>query len=198
ALSQYLVKLTSSGFYNGWRNRTKQFILKTNRKGGSLRTLKKIEKGFKNGILPSGNFFESLGVRYFGTVDGHDVVTLLKVLSNLKKIKGAKLLHIRTKKGNGFEPATNDMVTWHAPGKFDKARGLLTRETNREITFQQVFGDTLMDLAYRNNDIVAISPAMLTGSALIKMKERLPERVFDVGIAEQHAVTFAAGLAAAG
>ncbi|MFC7523094.1 1-deoxy-D-xylulose-5-phosphate synthase [Parapedobacter sp. GCM10030251] len=198
ALSQYLVQLTSSGFYNQWKSRTKQFILKTSHKGRSLKTLKKIEKVLKNGVLPSGNFFESLGVRYFGTIDGHDVTALVNVLSNLKKIKGAKLLHVRTVKGNGFEPATNDVVTWHAPGRFNKATGLLEQDAKRKVTFQQVFGETLLDLAQKNNHIVAITPAMLTGSALIKMKERLPERVFDVGIAEQHAVTFAAGLAASG
>jgi len=198
ALNQYLTQLTSSVKYNSWKNSAKSIIKKTSKQGRRLRLLKRLDKGLKNSILPTGNFFESLGIRYFGVIDGHDIKALTPILTNLKNIQGAKLLHIRTTKGKGYQPALRDAVRWHAPGQFNKATGLLAPSSQTIQSFQEVFGETLLDLAQQNTDIVAITPAMLSGSALTKMKAQLPERVFDVGIAEQHAVTFAAGLAAAG
>lgn len=199
ALSQYLLRLSSPCLSNKLENSVLETDQTATAHPDSLfQPLHKITEKLTNDISPSGEFFESLGIQYFGVVDGHDVTALVRVLSHLRHIKGAKILHIRTVKGYGFQPATHDAVSWHAPGRFDKATGLIAKNDRKMVTFQEVFGETLLDLAKSNNDIVAITPAMLTGSGLIKMQQELPERVFDVGIAEQHAVTFAAGLAASG
>jgi len=149
------------------------------------------------------NFFENLGISYTGVVDGHNLEELLLVLEKLKKQNGLKLVHIRTIKGKGYNVAENDQVTWHAPGTFNKVSGVINAKQVEEaqkppLKYQDVFGHTLTELAEKNEKIVGITPAMLSGSSLRIMKNRFPERVFDVGIAEQHAVTFAAGLAANG
>ncbi len=197
ALHNYLVQLSTSAGYNQFRTKVwystvrfkwlRRFVKRT------WTILKNLVKE-NNGIL-----FKGLGFRYFGPVDGHDVKMLLKTLENLKNIDGPKLLHIRTVKGKGYKPAELSQTEWHAPGKFDKTLG--TRITDRELQpplFQDVFGKTVAQLAEMNNDIVAITPAMLTGSSLGLMMQKFPERTFDVGIAEGHAVTFSAGLAVAG
>ncbi len=151
-------------------------------------------------LLKRSNLFEAMGLRYFGPVDGHDVNHLVKLLRDLQKIKGPKVLHCITKKGKGFKQAEADQTTWHAPGKYNKVTGELIHEKKSSPApkFQDVFGNTLLELAKDNKKIVGITPAMPTGCSLNIMMKEMPERCFDVGIAEQHAVTFSAGLAAKG
>ncbi len=154
----------------------------------------------KGSILKSSNLFESMNFMYFGPVDGNDVKELIKVLAEIKEIKGPKLLHIITTKGKGFEQAEKEQTRFHAPGRFDRKTGAQI-DQRKEIpfyTYQEVFGKTLIEIAEKDDKIVAITPAMPTGSFLIEMMQKMPNRVFDVGIAEQHAVTFAAGLAESG
>ncbi len=145
------------------------------------------------------NLFEAMNFRYFGPVDGHDVTSLVEAMAEIKNIPGPKLLHIITKKGKGFKKAEAEQTKYHAPGRFNRITGdIESVDGNSAVTYQEVFGKTLLELADSNNKIIGITPAMPTGSALNFMKDVYPERVFDVGIAEQHAVTFAAGLAAEG
>jgi len=154
----------------------------------------------KSSILKSSNMFESMNFRYFGPVDGNDVKKMVNVLTDIKEISGPKLLHIITTKGKGFPKAEKNQTKYHAPGKFDRKTGTpIAQESKvKHLTYQEVFGRTLLKIAEMNEKVVAITPAMPTGSSLIKMIEKMPERVFDVGIAEQHAVTFSAGLAISG
>lgn len=146
------------------------------------------------------NLFEAMNFKYFGPVDGHDVPSLVKVLSEIQNISGPKILHVITTKGKGFKKAEEDQTLYHAPGKFNRVTGELLKTKTEQLpaTYQEVYGSTLLELAENNEKIVAITPAMPTGSALTKMMEKFPNRVFDVGIAEQHAVTFSAGLATEG
>ena len=146
------------------------------------------------------NLFQAMNFNYFGPIDGHDVPSLVRVLSKIKNINGPKILHVITTKGKGFKKAEEEQTVYHAPGKFNRSTGELLVVDSEKLpdTYQEVFGKTLLELAENDNRIVAITPAMPTGSALTFMKEKFPERVFDVGIAEQHAVTFAAGLATQG
>jgi 1-deoxy-D-xylulose-5-phosphate synthase len=165
------------------------------------RIIQKIEIGLKTMLLKQSNLFEAFNFRYFGPVDGHDVIHLTKVLSDLKEIKGPKLLHVITMKGKGFPEAELNQTKFHAPGRFDKDTGEIINcecEIDKPPRFQNVFGETLVELAEKNEKIVGITPAMPTGCSLNIMMEKMPDRSFDVGIAEQHAVTFAAGLAAQG
>jgi len=152
----------------------------------------------KAAIFKSGTLFESLGFRYFGTIDGNDINQLLVTLTNLRSIKGPKLLHIITKKGKGYEPAEKDQIIWHAPGTFDKATGKRNGTGSVLSRYQDVFGETLLALAKENPSIIGITPAMPTGSSMNILMSKMPSRAFDVGIAEQHAVTFSAGLATKG
>lgn len=158
------------------------------------------DNAIKSSILKSINMFESMNFRYFGPVDGNDVKKMVNVLTDIKEISGPKLLHIITTKGKGFAKAEKDQTKYHAPGKFDRKTGTpIAQELKvKQLTYQDVFGRTLLKIAEMNEKVVAITPAMPTGSSLIKMIEKMPERVFDVGIAEQHAVTFSAGLAISG
>jgi 1-deoxy-D-xylulose-5-phosphate synthase len=153
-------------------------------------------------LLHSSNLFESLGFRYFGPIDGHDVVNLTRILNDLRKIPGPKLLHIHTVKGKGFAPAEENATKWHAaPGKFNTKTGEVYTEIPDKPEppkYQYVFGKTILELASKNGKIVGVTPAMPTGCSLNFMMEKMPERTFDVGIAEQHAVTFSAGMAANG
>jgi 1-deoxy-D-xylulose-5-phosphate synthase len=153
-------------------------------------------------LLSQSNFFESLNLRYFGPVDGHDIDHLITVLSDLKNIKGPKILHCVTVKGKGYAPAEKgNATTWHAPGKFDKITGEIHKkayEMPQAPKYQDVFGHTLVELAKQNDKIVGITPAMPSGSSMNIMMQEMPSRAFDVGIAEQHAVTFSAGLATQG
>ncbi|MBN1768505.1 MAG: 1-deoxy-D-xylulose-5-phosphate synthase, partial [Prolixibacteraceae bacterium] len=154
----------------------------------------------KSFFFKDSNLFEALNIRYFGPVDGHDVEHLVTLLEKLKKIQGPKILHIITKKGKGFQPAETNQTLFHAPGKFNKTTGKQVVSTNGDEPplYQEVFGETLLELARKNEKIVGITPAMLSGCSLNIMQSEMPHRVFDVGISEQHAVTFAAGLAQSG
>jgi len=201
ALKEYLLDITTSRTYNRFRDRMWKFLGKVRKHGPDARTFAaQLEKGMKTTILDKSNIFEGLNFRYFGPIDGHDILHLVGVLEAMKTIPGPKLLHCITVKGKGFKAAEKDKVTFHAPGKFDKQTGdIKTKKSNNQPdTYQEVFGKTLLSLAKKNSKIVAITPAMPTGSALTGMMEEMPERVFDVGIAEQHAVTFSAGLATQG
>ncbi len=199
-LSRYLVKITSSPKYN----RLKERVWRTT--GGDDKPLKarnfisKSLSALKSSLLSRSNLFESLGFRYFGPIDGHDVEQLVEVLSSLRKLNGPKLLHIVTKKGKGMKEAEQNPVTYHAPGKYDAETGLQlhTDNSHQPLKYQDVFGHTIIELAEQNDRIVGITPAMPTGCSLNLMMQQMPSRAFDVGIAEQHAVTFAAGLAAQG
>jgi 1-deoxy-D-xylulose-5-phosphate synthase len=193
-LADYLVGITTSERYN----RFKMKVWNMFPPGSSIHNaLKKTSNALKHGLLQQSNLFESFGFRYFGPVDGHDVVALVKVLRDLKRIGGPKLLHAITKKGKGYTPAELDQPTWHAPGKFDPDTGVRS-PGNGDDRWQDVFGETLVELARSDERVVGITPAMPTGSSLNLLMEAMPARAFDVGIAEGHAVTFAAGLAAAG
>ena len=160
--------------------------------------MRKTGNAIKQGLLQNSNLFESLNFRYFGPVDGHNLRELIRTLRALKEIGGPKLLHIKTKKGKGYAPAEADAATWHAPGRFDVATGQRVRSDYAAARYQDVFGQTLLDLARQDERIVGITPAMPSGCSLNIMMREMPERCFDVGIAEGHAVTFSAGLAAGG
>lgn len=202
ALQHYLTELTTGKYYNGLKAQVKKLLSQRGpQHTGPLERIWRLEKSIKGGLLQYSNFFEALNIRYFGPVDGHDLKKLISVLEKLKHIPGPKLLHCVTTKGKGFAPAMADKAKWHATGTFDKMTGIKSAgaaAAGQAVTFQEVFGNTLIELALENPRIVAVSPAMLSGSALTKMKTAMPERVFDVGITEQHAVTFSAGLAADG
>lgn len=201
-LNSYLLDITTSQTYNKVKNDVWRILGKMDRITPNTQKLfQKVENGIKNILLKQSNLFEAFNFRYFGPVDGHDVNHLVKVLSDLQKIPGPKLLHCITKKGKGFKQAELDQTYWHAPAKFDVETGeILQTEDNspKAPKFQDVFGHTLLELAKKNEKIVGITPAMPSGSSLNIMMKEMPERTFDVGIAEQHAVTFAGGLAAQG
>jgi 1-deoxy-D-xylulose-5-phosphate synthase len=202
ALKEYLLDITTSQAYNKFKTDVWNLLGKLNKIGPSTRSMvQKLENALKSALLKQSNLFESLGFRYFGPVDGHDVVYLTQVLNDLKNIPGPKLLHCVTVKGKGFTPAEENQTTWHAPGKFDKNTGerlVIKSDKPTPPRFQDVFGHTLVELAEANPKIVGITPAMPSGCSLNIMMEKMPDRSFDVGIAEQHAVTFAAGMAAEG
>ncbi|WP_461640113.1 1-deoxy-D-xylulose-5-phosphate synthase [Labilibaculum euxinus] len=201
-LNNYLLDITTSQTYNKVKNDVWRFLGKLNRLNPNTQKLfQKVEQGIKTILLKQSNIFEAFNFRYFGPVDGHDVNHLVKILSDLQKIPGPKLLHVITKKGKGFKLAEQNQTYWHAPGMFDKVTGeiLQPESTSPQAPkFQEIFGNTLVELAEMNNKIVGITPAMPTGSSLNIMMEKMPNRAFDVGIAEQHAVTFSGGLAAKG
>ena len=201
-LSEYLLDITTSQTYNKVKDDVWRFLGKINRINPNTQKLfQKVEHGIKTILLKQSNLFEALNFRYFGPVDGHNVNHMVKVLTDLQKIPGPKILHCITKKGKGFEPAEKNQTYWHAPAKFDASTGeILKKESNlpQVPKFQEVFGNTLVELAEQNDKIVGITPAMPTGSSLNIMMEKMPDRAFDVGIAEQHAVTFSGGLAAKG
>jgi 1-deoxy-D-xylulose-5-phosphate synthase len=199
ALKEYLLDITTSRTYNKFKDR----VWKMLGKFGKLdaRTLaKQLEAGFKSTILDRSNLFEGFNFRYFGPIDGHDILHLTKVLEDLKRIPGPKLLHCITVKGKGFIHAEENQTTFHAPGVFDKQTGKIldAASTDKIPLFQDVFGKTILELARNNDKIAGITPAMPTGSSLCIMMKEIPGRTFDVGIAEQHAVTFSAGLATQG
>ncbi|MFA5327761.1 MAG: 1-deoxy-D-xylulose-5-phosphate synthase [Prolixibacteraceae bacterium] len=201
-MSNYLLNISKSQAYNRLKRDVWEGLGKLNGFGPKARRLvQKTENAIKSMLLKQSNLFEGLGFRYFGPVDGHDVVYLTEVLQSLSHIPGPKLLHVITKKGKGFKQAELNQTEFHAPGKFDKVTGeMLDCECaiNKPPKFQNVFGHTIIELAEMNDRIVAITPAMPTGCSLNMMMEKMPHRTFDVGIAEQHAVTFSAGLAIQG
>jgi len=198
ALNEYLIDITTSKTYNKVKTDIWNILGKM---GPTQRAVQKLESALKSALLRHSNLFESLNFRYFGPVDGHDVVHLAKVLGDLKNIPGPKLLHVLTTKGKGLKYAEEDQTTFHAPGLFNKDTGeiiKITSDTPQPPRYQDVFGQTIVELGETNPKIVAITPAMISGSSLRPFFEKYPERSFDVGIAEQHAVTFSAGLAAQG
>lgn len=201
AMSQQLLRITSSNHYNTFKEKIWNFFTFNGRKRSALaRYLGRWGKTIKGQISDQSNMFSQLGFRYFGPIDGHDVVSLVKVLSNLKQIRGPRLLHAITIKGKGLEFAEADQVKYHAPGKFDPETGAILDVPQGDLPskFQDVFGETILELAKLDKKVVGITPAMATGCSLTIMRKVFPERVFDVGIAEQHAVTFSAGLAMQG
>lgn len=200
-INNYLVKISTSDVYNKLRNKIWDSLGHFRWFGRKTRkAFQKIEYSTKSFFLKQSNLFEALNIRYFGPVDGHNVEQLVILLRRLKKIPGPKLLHIITVKGKGYFPAENNQTLFHAPGKFDKLTGIQVKTTNGDEPplYQNVFGETILELARLNTKIVGITPAMLSGCSLNIMQKEMPDRVFDVGIAEQHAATFAAGLASAG
>jgi len=202
ALNEYLLDITTSKSYNKLKDEVWNFLGKIKKFGPNTQALiSKIDNGIKSIILKESNMFESLNFRYFGPVDGHDVIYLSKILKDLQDIPGPKLLHVKTQKGKGFRPAELNQTAWHAAGPFDKNTGEKIEKISLEPEapkFQDVFGHTLVELAEKNDKILGITPAMPSGSSLNIMMEKMPTRAFDVGIAEQHAVTFSAGLATQG
>ena len=202
ALKEYLTDISTSKTYNKLKNDIWNLLGSFSNYGPKTRYLiQKLDIALKATLLKQSNLFEALNFRYFGPVDGHDVIRLSKLLEDIKNIPGPKLLHCITVKGKGFLKAEIEQTKYHAPGYFDKNTGEITVNPSQKFKpskFQDVFGETLVELAETNEKIVAITPAMLSGSSLTFMKDKFPTRTFDVGIAEQHAVTFAAGMATMG
>ncbi len=195
ALKRYLLRISTSRRYN----RFKQALWRILSHVPLLLRLCQIGgNAVKRGILRNSNLFESFNFRYFGPVDGHNLPQLIRVLKSLNAIEGPKLLHIRTVKGKGFTPAEKDMLSWHAPGQYDPVTGERFAVKGSADRYQDVFGETLLELAKMDSRVVGVTPAMLSGSSMNILKSAMPERCFDVGIAEGHAVTYSAGLAAAG
>ncbi|WP_432711918.1 1-deoxy-D-xylulose-5-phosphate synthase [Pedobacter sp.] len=202
ALKEYLTSITTSKSYNRFRDDVSNALIKLSELGPNAHNfVKKIEKSIKGTLLKQSNLFEALNFRYFGPVDGHDVKKLASIIKDLSAIPGPKLLHCVTVKGKGFALAEKDQTKWHAPGLFDKITGEIKQTINEKPQpprYQDVFGHTLVELAEANQNIVGITPAMPSGSSMNIMMKAMPKRAFDVGIAEQHAVTFSAGLASQG
>ncbi len=202
-LSQYLLDISTSSLYNRLRNKLSQYLdRKDDSATGKTSLLTKITNGLKNLASHQANMFEGLNIRYFGPTDGHDVEYLVSILRDLKRIGGPKMLHVITVKGKGFKAAEEDPTKWHSVGRsFDPETGeplVKPSATPHPPRFQDVFGETILELARKNDKILGITPAMPSGCSLSIMMREMPERCFDVGIAEQHAVTFAAGLAISG
>jgi 1-deoxy-D-xylulose-5-phosphate synthase len=202
ALKEYFTDIATSKTYNKAKNKIWKILGKISKFGpNAQKVAQKVEGAIKSSLLGESNYFESLNFRYFGPIDGHDVKHLAEVLSDLKDIPGPKILHCITQKGKGYKPAEDgDTTKWHAPGLFNKETGEIISPKKKKSPpkYQDVFGETIIELAKENENIVGVTPAMLSGSSLSKMMDVMPDRVFDVGIAEQHAVTFSAGLATQG
>lgn len=198
-MEQYLIGLNTNETYNKIRNRAsiwfeKKGLLTEERKKGIIR----LTNSLKSVLARQQNIFEGMNIRYFGPFDGNNVSELVRILRQLKDMKGPKLLHLRTVKGKGYEPAEKSATVWHAPGKFDPATGERVEQVSSKVNppkYQYVFGKTLLELARQNNAIVGVTPAMPTGCSMNIVMDEIPERCFDVGIAEGHAVTFSAGMA---
>ena len=202
-MNSYLTRITSSRRYNKLKEQVWRRLDGSDggrRHDRSLNVFQRLTSTAKTVAVGGSNLFESLGIRYFGPIDGHDIRQLVDMLQRLKELEGPKLLHIVTTKGKGLRQAEQNPVVYHAPGRFDIRTGeqIPSADDGRPLKYQEVFGRTIIELAEQNPSIVGITPAMATGCSLNLMMERMPDRVFDVGIAEQHAVTFAAGLAAGG
>ena len=202
ALKEYLTDITTSKPYNRFRDDIANILAKISAIGpDAFKIAQKLEKSIKGTLLKKSNFFEALKFRYFGPIDGHDVEHLVKVLRDLRDIPGPKLLHCVTVKGKGYALAEKDQTKWHAPGLFDKITGEIKKSKSdkpQPPKYQDVFGHTIIELAEQNPKIMGITPAMPSGCSLNLMMKAMPNRAFDVGIAEQHAVTFSAGLASQG
>jgi len=203
ALKDYLTDITTSHTYNKVKDEVWKLLGKLSKFGPDAQTVaSKVSTALKGSLLKQSNLFESLNFRYFGPVDGHDVIGLAKIMEDLKDIPGPKLLHCITKKGKGYKPAEEGNPTqWHAPGVFNKETGEIVKvvpKSPQPPKYQEVFGHTIVELAEKNEKIMGVTPAMPSGSSLNIMMKAMPDRSFDVGIAEQHAVTFSAGLATQG
>ena len=200
-MKEYLLKLNTNKTYNALRFRASKWLhakgyLEDDRRKGIIR----LSNAMKSAISHQQNIFEGLNIRYFGPFDGHNITELVRILQQLKGMKGPKLLHLHTKKGKGYEPAEKAATIWHAPGKFDVNTGerIVSDTTGQPPKYQDVFGETLLELARQNDRIVGVTPAMPTGCSMNIMMKEMPERTFDVGIAEGHAVTFSGGMAKEG
>jgi 1-deoxy-D-xylulose-5-phosphate synthase len=194
AFSNYLARLLSGKLYSNLREGGKRVL---RRVPTALELARRSEEHMKGMVLP-GTIFEEMGFNYIGPIDGHDIHALVATLRNVRNLKGPQLLHVVTRKGKGYAPAEADPIKWHGPGPFDPATGVVYKEKASGPTYTQVFGQWLCDMAERDPRIIGITPAMREGSGLVEFSKRFPERYFDVAIAEQHAVTLAAGLACEG
>ena len=197
-MKQYLLNLSTNETYNALRFKASRWLhgkgmLEEDRRKGLIR----LSNAIKSAISHQQNIFEGMNIRYFGPFDGHNVKELVRILRQMKDMKGPKLLHLHTQKGHGYAPAEKDVTIWHAPGKFDPETGerIIDKDPNKPQKYQDVFGHTLLELAEQNPRIVGVTPAMPTGCSMNIMMEKMPERTFDVGIAEGHAVTFSGGMA---
>lgn len=197
-MKQYLLNLSTNETYNAMRFRVSRWmnrkgLLNDDRKNGIIR----LSNALKSAISHQQNIFEGMNIRYFGPFDGHNVKELVRILKQIKDMKGPKLLHLHTQKGHGYAPAEKDVTVWHAPGKFNPDTGerIVDNDPNRPQKYQDVFGHTLLELAKQNPKIVGVTPAMPSGCSMNIMMKEMPERTFDVGIAEGHAVTFSGGMA---
>ena len=200
-MEKYLLQLDTNATYNRLRFKASQWLkargmMNDDRRKGLIR----LNNAIKSALSHQQNIFEGMNIRYFGPFDGHNVQELVRILRQLKDMRGPKLLHLHTTKGKGYQPAEQQATIWHAPGKFDAKTGerILSDTSNEPPRFQDVFGETLLELARQNDRIVGVTPAMPTGCSMNIMMKALPERTFDVGIAEGHAVTFSAGMAKEG
>lgn len=199
ALNRYLTHIHTSKSYNSFRFSTYKAMKKMGLVGDRTRgTITRLGNSLKAVIANEQNLFEGLNIRYFGPFDGHDVLRLVKVLNGIKKMTGPKILHLRTVKGKGYDPAEKDPATWHAPGKFDPSSGERIKDNSNSIRFQDAFGHDLLMLARKHSDVVAVTAAMPSGTSVSVLQNQMPDRVFDVGISEGHAVTFAGGMAKEG
>lgn len=200
SLNSYLAHLTTSKTYNNFRYKFSRFLRKhhlVTDKGKGM--IMRFNNSLKSLITKEQNIFEGLNIRYFGPFDGHDINTVVNVLNDIKDLSGPRILHLRTVKGKGYAPAEKDPSRWHAPGKFNAATGEILKDSSaRPPKYQEVFGDTLVELAKKNPKIVGVTAAMLSGTSMSKLQAAFPERTFDVGISEGHAVTFAGGMAKEG
>jgi len=197
-MKQYLLNLSTNETYNAIKFKTNNWLYRKGlmndaRKNG----LQRLANAFKSAIAHQQNVFEGMNIRYFGPYDGHNVKELVRILSQIKDMKGPKLLHLHTQKGHGYAPAEKDVTIWHAPGKFDPETGerIVDKDPSKPQKYQDVFGHTLLELAQQNPKIVGVTPAMPSGCSMNIMMKEMPERTFDVGIAEGHAVTFSGGMA---
>jgi 1-deoxy-D-xylulose-5-phosphate synthase len=194
ALSNYLARVLSGKMYSHLRESGKKVL----RQMPTVWELaRRSEEHLKGMVLP-GTLFEEMGFNYIGPIDGHDVKALVNTLRNLQNLRGPQFLHVVTRKGKGYAPAEADPIKWHGPGPFDPASGMIFKEASTGPTYSQIFGKWLCDMAERDSNIVGITPAMREGSGLVEYSKRFPTRYFDVAIAEQHAVTLAAGMAVEG
>ena len=197
-MKQYLLGLNTNKTYNAIKFKTARWL---NRNGmmddERKKGIQRFSNAIKSAIAHQQNIFDGMNIRYFGPFDGHNVKELVRILRQLKTMKGPKLLHLHTQKGHGYAPAEKDVTTWHAPGKFDPETGerIVDKDPNKPQKYQDVFGHTLLELAQQNPKIVGVTPAMPSGCSMNIMMNAMPERTFDVGIAEGHAVTFSGGMA---
>lgn len=196
ALHQHLLRLTTSHTYNAIKDKVWENMGETNFRNRIQRSIRNV----KSGLIKTQNaaIFEALGFRYFGPIDGNDIEQVVAALQRLRRLKGPRIIHCMTTKGCGYAPAMEDPTTWHAPGRFNPQTGERKTKQSKADKYQDVFGTTLVDLARLDNRVVGITPAMATGCSMDKLEKEMPDRFFDVGIEEEHAVTFSAGLAAGG